>query len=153
MKILKEWTVSYLSSDVTFTNLSKRKAEPKPLEWIINAVLQGFSVLHSKIQGESVSPLMEVEFSKADASSEIEWLFINMGVSGMLEDKFFDDVDMFFPVVVGFVDRATGYRQSSLIELVHIMYSELLNKLTKDWNEEGAGSDMLLYMKADVQRL
>lgn len=49
--------------------------------------------------------------------------------------------------------RGIGYMQSAPMIRVHKMYTELVNRRTKDWNEEESSSDMLLDMKGGLQRL
>lgn len=47
---------------------------------------------------------MEVYFSTGEASSEINRLFINLGVKKMLESKDFGALNVVFPFLAGIVD-------------------------------------------------
>lgn len=82
----------------------KEKAEPRPIVRIRNAVLQECNVLHSNSQRESRAPVVEIAFSRRDASSKSNGFFINIGVRGMLEGKSFEAVDMIFRFVAARVD-------------------------------------------------
>lgn len=60
--------------------MSKGRADPKPLQQIRNAVFGGFNVLLSAFQSGSGTPVVEMDFSKEDASSTLYGLQINKGV-------------------------------------------------------------------------
>lgn len=60
--------------------VSKGKAERKTLMQIWNAVLPGCNELLATFQRRSGRPVEEVDFSKRDASFELNQLFINMRV-------------------------------------------------------------------------
>lgn len=59
-----------------------------------------------------------------------------MGVSELVEGDVFDAPDMVFRFEAGLIDRETGYLPSASLARVHILYTELLNNLKKDWNEK-----------------
>lgn len=61
----------------------------------------------------------------------------------MVEGKDLESVDMMFPFLAEFVDLSSGYIQAGPMTQVHIIYTELLNKLAKDWNEDEVSLDML----------
>lgn len=50
----------------------------------------------------------------------------------LLEGKHSETVDMWFPFVAGFVDRATGYGQSAPMKTVQTIYTEFVNRLIED---------------------
>lgn len=130
--VSKECVVSYLPSDSMLTHMLQKRLEIKPLLKIRDVVLRGCDLVLSAFQRESRTPIAEVDFSKGDVSSELNWLLLNVGVRWRLEGKSFDAVDMVFPFVVGFIDQTTGYAQSALITRVITMYTELVNILTRD---------------------
>lgn len=101
--------VSYLSSNNILTNALKGRGEAKPLVWISNAVPQGCTVLLSASRRESGAPVVEVDSSKVDSLSKLNWLFINIVVREMLLCKDFEAVNMVFPTGAGAVDSVTRY--------------------------------------------
>lgn len=62
-------------------------------------------------------------------------LFRNTGVRRVLNGKNFETVDSVFSLVAGLVDQAIGQIQFAPIPRVPTMYTELLNRMTKNWNE------------------
>lgn len=76
--MLEKCVVSYLSPDSMLINLSKRNEDPKFLVRIWDAVLRGCKVLLPGFQREGRPPVMQMEFSKGDESSELNVLLINM---------------------------------------------------------------------------
>lgn len=105
-----------------------------------------------EFQRKSGTPFVKMGFSKVYASCEVNQLFINIGITAMLEGKVSEAVDKMFPFVPGFVERATEYMQAASMARVHKLYMELVHGLKKACSEEEVSSDMQLNVKGDIQR-
>lgn len=80
---------AYLSSGSILRNVPRGKAKSMLPMRIRSAVLPGISALLSDVKRESGTHVVPVDISNGDASSDLDRLFINMGVRGMLEGKDF----------------------------------------------------------------
>lgn len=88
-----EFVVSYLSPDSKLTYESERRAEPKPLVQVRSEVLRGCNVGLSAFGRDVLTLVLKVDFSKGDASSELNGLFANMGARRMVDFKNIEAVD------------------------------------------------------------
>lgn len=77
--------------------------------------------------------MLKVNFCKEEGSSDLNGMFMNMGVRDILECKYYKGVDMILPFVAEIIDQATGFVRDAPIPVVHRKYSELVLKLIKDY--------------------
>lgn len=78
----------------------------KPLVQIRNGIIWERNVLLFGIQRESGTAVVEADFSRRYVSFEVNRLFVNTGVRGLLEGKEYEAVDMMLPFVARFEDGA-----------------------------------------------
>lgn len=52
---------------------------------------------------------LQIDFSTQHVTSTLNVVFLTTGLKGMLEGKLFSALDMLFPFISAFLDRATGY--------------------------------------------
>lgn len=57
-----------------------------------------------------------------------------------------------FLFVAAFTDCATGFVHSGSIKRVHKMYTEIVNRMTKDYDEGGDSLHLLVDVKCDTER-
>lgn len=88
-------------------------------------IFRGCHYFLSAFERESGTSVLKVYFGKVEASSDFHGLFMNTGVRGMPEGSSYQCVDMLFPFVETFIDRATVILQYSPMTFVHEKYSEL----------------------------
>lgn len=68
----------------------------------------------------------------------------------MLEGKCYCAVDMLFRIKCGFIDLVTGYIDSSKMNRVHVMYSQLLSRILSGNQKRGGTIEELKVIGAVV---
>lgn len=93
---------------------------------ITNAGIQGLNVLLSAFQTKAGTYFQRVDFSRKKPSLELNGLFINRDVKGMLEGKDVKALNVAFLFRDTFIDRASRVVQPAPMTGVHFMCMELV---------------------------
>lgn len=128
-KKLKECTVGYLSVTDKEVLLAVRNKRRKKASSCKSQLLNGCNNLLSAYQKEFPIPGLQVSFSTAQKSSQLNGFFTSTGVKGMLEGKDYAAVDTVFPFIAAFLDRAIGCADNPALTTVHTLYSDIVNQL------------------------
>lgn len=75
------------------------------------------------LEQSSLLPGFYLGFSHGETSLQLNVVFVDNGILGMLEGKDYPVADMVFLTVFGFNHRATGYTTPPKMTKVHLMYS------------------------------
>jgi len=135
-KRLKECTVSYLSSATLETNPTKKGYKRKKFKSCKNQLLSGCNNLLIGYQNDFRVTRLRVDFSSSQTSGQLNGFFTSTGVKGMLEGKDYHAIDTVFPFVAGFLDKATGFHNVAHLTTVHTLYSDLINHLLFNENNQ-----------------
>lgn len=68
-------------------------------------------------------------FSKQKVSCMVSEFFTTTGVEGILGGKDFSALEMVFPLISAFLDRATGYETQPVLTEINTLYSDIVNIL------------------------
>ena len=141
-KLLKNLTYELTGSQklVKFTNSKKNKVTKFSSQR--TAILRACNSILRAIQEDCGSSGIHIDFSTKETSSNLNGIFLETGVRGMLEGKDYRNLDYFFPFVAAFVDRISGCTEGSLT-LVHTLYSKLLHELLVEVEYEGISTIQL----------
>ena len=104
-------------------------ARGKSFKFIRNSVLRGANAFLALLEKEYPATCLHVDFSKEKKLISIgflDWLFVEDGVRGMLEGKDYKTVDMTFPFIAAFNDRACGEVSNGPVTTVSVLYSYLV---------------------------
>jgi hypothetical protein len=129
---LKELLLPYLSSPLLATIPTQRRKKTRLFSSLRTAVLRGCNTILSVFQDEYITSATRVDFSKKEASSQLNGIYTSAGVRGMLEGKDHKNLDAFFPFVFSYVDVWLGYENKAPLTMVYTMYVDIVNKLTTD---------------------
>ena len=80
---------------------------------------------------------LHVDFSKKEKTAQLNGFFLRDGVRGMLEGKNYRAIDLVFPFIAAFVDRALGFQDQPTLTTLNMMYTELMLTLLHDLPRKG----------------
>ena len=133
-KLLKTCTIQLLSSDDLYTHPTKNSRQQRKFSSIKNKVLRSCNALLAAIEAQFPIPGVHVDYSKKESSVQLNGFFTHDGIKGMLEAKNYQNMDMIFPFIAAFIDRATGLEDTAMLTHVHATYSLLMNTLSGKQN-------------------
>jgi hypothetical protein len=84
------------------------------------------------MQEHYITNSIRIDFSKKEASSQLNGIYVTAGVRGMLEGKDFHNLDAYFPFIFGYVDCWLGYEHEAPLTKVHTAYTDIVNTLLSD---------------------
>lgn len=126
-KILMKTIVPYLSSHIFFDEAVVHVEKWPTLIQRQKEVLYGCNAYHTEIERNGGGALRRVDFSKGDASSDLNWLVTIYGLVRILKRKDYRPLDMVFPFVEGFIARGTGLAEQAPLTGWHTMYFHLVD--------------------------
>ena len=83
---------------------------------------EGQNAFLALLEKEYPTTCLHVDFSKAKNSTRLDGLFVEDGVRCMLEGKDYKTVDMIFPFIAAFIDRACGEVSNGPVTTVSVLY-------------------------------
>ena len=99
-------------------------------KFIRKSVVQWANAFLALLEKEYPTSCLHVEFSKAKTSTRLDGLFVEDRVRGMLEGKDYKTVDMIFPFIAAFIDRACGEVSNGPVTTVSVLYLDLVGFFT-----------------------
>lgn len=85
---------------------------------------EGNSVL-SVMREHCSLPRLQIDFSKTKVWVQLNRIYMETGLRGMLREKHYQSLDMVFPFISAFVDNVSGYGEPYPMIGVHTMYSKI----------------------------
>ena len=149
-KLLKVCMIQYMSSAELYTKNPGRGKRPRLFSSIRTSVLRGCNTVLAEFQKYYVMPGVKVDFSKHEGSSQLNGIFVQDGLRGMLEGKDYRTLDMFFPFIFGYVDSWLGYAEDAPLTKIHVMYTDLVNRLMSNNNGNGWSTGELQDLRSAV---
>lgn len=89
------------------------------------AVLQWCRLLLPVFERECGRPALRADLEEWDVSSDLNQLYTNNGIRGILDRKKFETLSMVVPLLGVFVDQATGKESKYPMTSVHTTFSAL----------------------------
>lgn len=148
-KLVKECTMSYLSSDRLMTGGGEKGR--KPFVKVRTRILRGCNALLATIEREGEVPGVRIDFGKVCGTSGLDGIFTKNGLKGMLEGRDYKGLDKVFPFVAAFIDRCTGHERTAPMTRVHTMYSEIVNEVTGDGEYKIRSEEELVKLEERVK--
>lgn len=93
------------------------------------AIMNRWNSLLAAFENNIVVCHLQVDFSAYPESGLSEWIFLQKRAKGILKTKDHSVMDMTFPFLAAYIDKATVYRASLRLTEVHTIYSELVISL------------------------
>ena len=90
-------------------------------KFIRKSVLRGANAFLALLEKEYPATCLLVDFSKANNSTRLDGVFVEDGVRGVLEAKDYKTVDMIFPFIAAFLDRACGEVSNGPVTSVSVL--------------------------------
>lgn len=149
-RLLKFCLILYLSSKLLSTKQSGRGKKPRVFNSIKTAVLRGCNTVLAEFQKYYVPPGLRVDFSKHEGSSQLNGIFVQDGLRGMLEGKDYRTLDCFFPFIFAYVDSWLGYSEEAPLTKIHVLYTDLVNRLMSDNYSNGWSDAELQDLRSTV---
>lgn len=118
-----------------------------------HGALRGCNALLMCIEEDCDIPGMRVDVSEEDTSADLNGLFTNTGIRGMLAGKDYRNGDSLFSFVAAFIDRATGFVRNAPMTRVLFRYSMLLKMVMNRDEWYGLRAENVAEMKRDVAEL
>lgn len=128
-KKLKKCTVSYLSSSKKAINGVMWTKHPRKINSYKFHLLNACNSLLFGYKMDFMVSDLQVDFSSALKTGQLNGFFTSAGVKGMLEGKDYSSIDMVFPFIAALIDRANEYSVDPKPTTVYTMYSDLVNYL------------------------
>lgn len=150
LKFVKTCMIQYVSSNDLYTKHSGRGKRPRMFSSIRTSVLRGCNTALAEFQKYYVMPGVKVDFSKHEGSSQLNGIFVQDGLRGMLEGKDYRTLDMSFPFIFGYVGTWLGYYEDASLTRVHVMYTDLVNRVMSDNNSNGWSTEDLEELRSTV---
>ena len=126
-----------LGRDDKFITVNGRK---KMFKSIRRSVLKSVNEILSRMQVESYVPDFRVDFSSKESSTDLNGLYTNDGLVGMLEAKNFKCLDTIFPFVCAFIDRVCQEGWGPLTSIYSIYNDVIAYTFDRDssnpWKQE-----------------
>ena len=134
-KLLKVCIIHRLQSENLFTTAASTGNSSKSFKSVQLSVLRGINSLLATIERDYFVPGLTIDFSTSEIGQQLNGLFLNQGLRGMLEGRHFKSLDMVFPFVAAFIDFCCDELEQAPLTTLLSMYSELLFKCLwkKDW--------------------
>jgi len=130
-KLLKRSVYNYISSRrvVRMSLLTGNKE--RVIGSMKNQILKACNSILRDIQENNHTPGLHFDFSTKDCSKQLNGIFTNDGLKGMLEGKDYRNLDYVFPFVTAFIDKITGQNNNPELTEINIIYTDIVNELTR----------------------
>lgn len=142
-KAIKTCFMTYLASPNLIIHCSDKKRHGKTFRSCRTALLRACNALLAAIENQFGAPGFHVDFSTKEKSQQLNGLFLNNTIRGMLEGKDFKCLDMVFPFVAAYIDRVTGYQDNAPLTDICTSYTTLMQDLLYDNTSTGWSRDMI----------
>ena len=145
-KRLKECIFVYISALSNDESVFKEPSGNGIIRGAKTALLRGCNSILRAFEADFRVSNLHVDFSSSQKSAQLNGFFTNTGVKGMLEGKDYHQLDMVFPFVAAFIDRASRRTIEAPLTSVCTAYSDLLNTLM--FTKQRGG-----FSKEDIRKL
>lgn len=125
-KLLKICIIHRLQSNNLFTSAGSTRNQSKTFKSVHLSILRGVNSLLATIEKDYFVPGLTIDFSTSEIGQQLNGLFLEQGLRGMLEGRHFKSLDMVFPIVGAFIDYCCDEIDTSPLTILFAMYSDLL---------------------------
>lgn len=109
----------------------------KPLSRMRSSILLGMKFFLVVIDWNAGVSGLHEDFSSKGCSMQLNILFLNRGVRGMLGWKDYLAVDILFLIIGVYIDCATVFQNDANMAGVHSVYSEVVSKVVSQNHARG----------------
>lgn len=150
-KLLKNCILQRMASDMLTTFPDGPPSKQKKMISHRSKLLMATNAILADIQKNYPAPGLQVDFSKKEASVQLNGFFMKEGIKGMLEGKNYRSVDMVFPFISAFIDRVTGFENAADMTRVCTLYTEIMTSALYDFPRNPPDSEIISEFKKKVQ--
>jgi len=136
-KLLKNCFLEFLQSNQVMTWPNGTRKQKKVLSSQRSNVLKAANAILAEIEKKYPATGIHVDFSKKEKTAQLNGFFLRDGVRGMLEGKNFRSIDLVFPFIASFIDRALGFQGNPVITTVKTMHTEVMVTCLHDFPRKG----------------
>ena len=147
---LKALLFQYLGSEAQHKHHSGSNSTATSFKNIRTSILRGCNTLLRYFENSHLMPGTRIDFSKKEASSQLNGFYTSTGLRGMLEGKDFKALDFVFPFIFAYVDTWLGYEDSAPLTKLHVSYTSLTNQIMSDNYGNGWSTSDLTTLRHDI---
>ena len=125
-KLIKQCIVHRLSSPDLTTTTASRSGTPRTFKKVKKSILVGSNSILSAIERDYYITGLHVDFSKGEKGTNLNGLFTEDGIRGMLSAKDYHHVDMVFPFIAAFIDTCCDEVETAPLTSICTQYSDLV---------------------------
>jgi len=140
-KMLKSCFSEYLYTTDVITFPAGPRRKQRVMSSQRSNILKSFNAILAEIEKNYPATGLHVDFSKKEKSAQMNGFYLRDGVRGMLEGKNYRAVDMVFPFLAAFFDRAVGFSQDPSFTALNTMYTDIMVCVLHDYPRSGISSE------------
>lgn len=133
-KLLKICIIYRLQSEELFTRTGSTNNTPRKFKAVQLSILRGINSLLATLERDYFVPGLTIDFSTSELGQQLNGLFLEHGLRGMLEGRHFKSLDMVFPFIGAFIDFCCDEVNEAPLTTLFSKYSKIM--FTCLWKKE-----------------